>query len=359
MKIRNWLFVKAVIIIVATSQVLTAQTGKEASAIPSIVLPQDYQAERASSNDPTGGNRDHRTIAPGETLPLADLQGPGIIRHIWITIGSEDPEYLSNLILQIRWDGCDEPAVDAPIGPFFTLGHDEVADVVSAPIAVMTGKAFYINHPPGRGALNCYFAMPFHKRARIKVINRGNHRVTQFFYQIDWQRHDQLPAKTRYFHARYNSEETQTGTKPDGKNPKGEENYIILDTPGRGHYVGCSLHVEAHQSEAGKWYEGDDMIVVDNEPVQKGILGTGTEDYFGLSWGVRRIYQAPYFGSSFVEWNEGEPEGLHFGRFSVYRWHLPDPIPFDKSIKVSIEHGHNNDAANSYASVAYWYATKP
>jgi hypothetical protein len=191
------------------------------------------------------------------------------------------------------------------------------------------------------------------------VANRGPREAKQFYYHIDWQRWAELPSDVRYFHASYRCEQTRVATQPTGRNLTGESNYVILDTKGPGHYVGCTLHVEAHKSEAGKWYEGDDMIVVDGEPLKDGILGTGTEDYFGLAWGVRRVYQSPYFGSSYVAWNMGEPEMLQYGRFSTYRWHLPDPIPFTKSIRVSIEHGHNNDAANRYASVAYWYAAVP
>ena len=330
-----------------------------ASDLPSIVLPQPYRAARVSSNNPTGANQDSRTIAPGGSLELADLSGPGLITHFWFTIGSEDPAYLSNVILQIRWDDADAPAVDSPVGPFFALGHNEVADVVSAPICVMAGRANYIKYPPGLGALNCYFPMPFHKRARIRVLNRGAQEVRNFFYHVDWRKREKLPAETRYFHALYRAEQTSPATHPDGCNLTGEQNYVILDTKGPGHYVGCTLHVEAHAAEAGKWYEGDDMIQVDGQPIAEAILGTGTEDYFNMAWGVRRVYQAPYFGSSYVSWNPDEPEVLQYGRFSVYRWHLPDPVPFDRSIRVSIEHGHDNDAANRYASVAYWYAGVP
>lgn len=333
--------------------------ARQRSPLPAIVLPREHQAARASSHDLTGGNQDSRTIAPGQTLTLADLPGPGLITHCWITIGSDDPAYLSNLVLAIQWDNSAAPAVDSPIGPFFALGHNEVADVVSAPIAVMAGRASYIQYPPGMGAFNCYFPMPFHKRAVITVTNRGPHEVKHFYYHIDWERRDALPAHARYFHARYRSERTQVSSRPAGRNLTGESNYVILDARGPGHYVGCTLHVESHKAEPGKWYEGDDMIVADGQPLQEAILGTGTEDYFNMAWGVRRVYQAPYFGASYVAWNKGEPEMLEFGRFSVYRWHLPDPIPFQDSIRVSIEHGHDNDAANQYASVAYWYAVTP
>jgi hypothetical protein len=329
------------------------------SGLPPIIFPQGYEAARASSHDPGGGNVDSRTIAPGETLTLAALEGPGLISHVWLTIGSKDPAYLSNLILQIRWDGAAGAAVDAPVGPFFALGHNEVADVVSAPVSVMAGRASYITYPPGLGAFNGYFPMAFRRQARITVQNNGPVPVDHFYYHIDWRRVAGLPEDVRYFHARYHREQTRVETQPADRNLTGKEDYVILETGGAGHYVGCTLHVEAHAAEPGKWYEGDETITVDGQPCDKGIQGTGTEDYFNMAWGVRRIYQAPYYGSSYVAWNPGEPEMLQHGRFSVYRWHLPDPVPFQKSIRVSIEHGHNNDAANRYASVAYWYAEQP
>jgi hypothetical protein len=175
----------------------------------------------------------------------------------------------------------------------------------------MTGRADYIEDPPGRAAFNTYFPMPFRKSARIEVANRGPEEVPSFF------------------------------------------------TRGEGHYVGCTLHVEAHQQDPGEWYEGDETILVDGQALAGAIHGTGTEDYFNMAWGVRRWFQSPYFGTSFHAWNPGEPELGAFGRFSVYRFHLLDPVPFKKSIRVTIEHGHNNDAGNRYASVAYWYEASP
>ena len=326
------------------------------AGLPDLILPQEYAAHRATSARTDGANKDHIKIAPGQTATIADLQGPGIIKHCWFTIGAEGPTYLSDLILEMTWDEADLPAVESPVGPFFGLGHNECADVVSAPIAVMASKASYIKYPPGRAAYNCYFPMPFQKRAKMTVTNSGKDETVIFFYHVDYERHESLPSDVRYFHAKYRTEHTAPGQEPDGKNVTGRNNYVILDTKGKGHYVGCTLHVEAHKNEAGKWYEGDDRIVVDDQPLRESILGTGSEDYFNMAWGVRRWFQAPYFGTSYHRWNSDEPEMYHWGRFSVYRWHLLDPIPFTKSIRVTIEHGHNNDAANRYASVAYWYA---
>jgi hypothetical protein len=337
---------------------MSAATIVWAEPWPNIALKQDYRAARSSSHDPTGGNNDRRPLKAGDTLVLADLEGPGLIRHIWITIGTDVPDYLSTLVLRMTWEEADKPAVEAPLGPFFGLGHDHCADVVSELIVVMASRAGYIKDPPGRAAFNCYFPMPFRKRARITLTNTGQQDIGMVFFHIDYQRHDSLPAEMMYFHARYLMEKTEPAVSPERRNLEGRENYVILDTQGQGHFVGSTLHVEAHADEAGKWYEGDELIVIDGR-VEKAIRGTGSEDYYNMAWGARRWFQSPYFGTSYHAWNEGEPELAHFGRFSMYRWHVPDPIPFAESIKVSIEHGHDNDAANRYASVAYWYTGRP
>jgi len=290
---------------------------------------------------------------------LAELKGSGIITHCWFTLTADDPQYLSKVILKMYWDGAAQPAVDSPWGPFFALGHNECADVVSEPIVVMAGKAPYITYPPGRAAFNCYFPMPFRQRARITVTNTSPQPIRAFFYHIDYRAYDALPDDTCYFHARYRCEQTRVEKTDDSCNTTAADNYVILDTEGTGHYVGCTLHVEAHQAEPGKWYEGDDMIIVDGQPLDQAILGTGSEDYFGMAWGCRRWFQSPYCGTSYHRWHEDEPKMLQYGRFSLYRWHMRDPIPFTRSIRVTIEHGHDNDAANRYASVAYWYARRP
>ncbi|MBE7561095.1 DUF2961 domain-containing protein [bacterium] len=308
-----------------------------AAPLPEIVRTQDYSAHRASSVNCTGANYDCIQIPARSRVVFATLDGPGMIHHCWFTLSATDPHYLSNLILQIRWDGAEHPAVDSPWGPFFALGHDECADVVSAPIVVMAATAGYIHYPPGLATWNAYFPMPFRRRAELAVVNQTDEHIRAFFYHIDWRRYRKLPRDAHYFHVQYRSELTRPGQLPGDRNTTGENNYVILETQGSGHYVGCTLHVAAHRREAGKWYEGDEMITVDGQPLREAILGTGSEDYFNMAWGVRRWFQSPYFGTSYPAWNPGEPKCT--GSLSLYRWHLPDPIPFKKSIRVRHRHG--------------------
>lgn len=316
--------------------------------------------KRASTFDTTGGNQDKFVLAPGEVGRLK-IEDAGSVKHIWFTLNSQDPDYLRKTRLRMFWDGSSEAAVDTPFGDFFCLGHDEVNDVVSSMICVT--KAPHYEAPPGAAAFNCYFPMPFASGAVVEVENGGKNDLTLYAH-IDYEAYVS-PAWVNgmgRFHARYMSEKTVPVANPpfiekgDAKetiNPGGEENYVVLDVQGEGHYVGCCLSVNSRQEQPGKWYEGDDMIFVDGEPWPPAIHGTGTEDYFNNAWGFRREFNTPYYGCSFLR--KRDTDGYYNGIFSVYRFHVTDPVSFKKSIKVTLEHGHANDAGNQYSSVAYWY----
>ncbi len=294
-----------------------------------LALAQDFVSRRISSFDRTGGNRDYLVIEPGETAVLAEIKGPAAIHHIWVTIAAE-PFYGRKLILRMYWDGEKNPSVEAPIGDFFGVGHGLLRNFSSLPVNCSS---------EGR-AKNCYWYMPFQKAALITVTNEGAERVRAFYYYIDYRQLRSLPAETFYFHAQYRQE------MPCIPN----QNYLILEAKGRGHYVGCNLSVL--QRSMGWWGEGDDMIYVDGEPFPS-LHGTGSEDYFSDAWGMRED-ENPFYGCPLQE-----DDFLEGAKATVYRFHLPDPIPFKKSIKVTIEHGHGNDRSDFFSSVAYWYQQEP
>jgi len=290
---------------------------------------QNYRSRRISSFDPTGGNRDAISIAPGQTAVLADIKGPAAIHHIWFTISAE-AFYGRKLVLRMFWDGEDTPSVEAPVGDFFAVGHGLNRNLVSVPV---------VRSSEGR-ALNCYWYMPFRWSARITVTNEGSRPVGSFYYYIDYRQLEDLKPDVPYFHAQYRQE---FPCEP-GKN------YLILDAVGRGHYVGCNLSVL--QRSMGWWGEGDDMIYVDGEETPS-LHGTGSEDYFSDAWGMREGNNL-YYGCSLQE------EDFQVGaKATVYRFHLADPIPFASSVRVTIEHGHANDRSDFLSSVAYWYQTEP
>ena len=292
-------------------------------------LPQDYVSKRISSYDRTGGNKDSLTIEAGQSAILADIKGPGAIHHIWVTIAAE-PFYGRKLVLRMFWDGEQDPSVEVPIGDFFGVGHGLNRNFSSIPITCSS---------EGR-AKNCYWHMPFRQSARITVTNEGQQTVPAFYYYVDYRELKDLAADTPRFHAQYRQE---IPCEP-GKN------YLILEASGRGHYVGCNLSIL--QRAMGWWGEGDDMIYVDGETFPS-LHGTGSEDYFSDAWGMREA-EHPFYGCPLQE------EDYQAGsKATVYRFHVPDPIPFQKSIRVTIEHGHANDRSDDYSSTAYWYQAEP
>jgi hypothetical protein len=290
---------------------------------------QDYRSRRVSSYDRSGGNRDSIVIEPGKTAVLAEIDGPGAIHHIWTTIAAE-PFYGRKIVLRIYWDNERSPSVEAPIGDFFGVGHGLNRNFVSLPVACSS---------EGR-ARNCYWYMPFRRSCRVTATNEGARAVDAFYYYIDYREFGDLPEGTPYFHAQYRQD------FPPDKN----RDYLLLSAEGSGHYVGCNLSVL--QRAMGWWGEGDDVFNVDGE-IRPSLHGTGSEDYFSDAWGMREG-QSPFYGCPLQE------EDFQAGsKATVYRFHVPDPIPFKRSLQVTIEHGHANDRMDFLSSVAYWYQNEP
>jgi len=311
-----------------------------------------YVQRRASSYDRSGANADFRTVAPGETVTLLDEPGPGLISHVWVTIASDDPDHLKQLVLRMYWDGESSPSVESPIGDFFGLGLGEYFLYQSIPLSVGSDKA-----------LNCFFPMPFQKHARITVTNEGPRKVGAFYFNVDYRAYSKpLPADSLYFHAQYRQASPANGWtnqwRSNGdplvdtkKNLNGEGNYVWMEAAGRGHFAGVTMSVL--QNQDAWWGEGDDMFFIDGEETPS-INGTGSEDYFLGAWGFGEhpfsygLFGAPVKGS--------EKAG---SRTSVYRFHLDSPITFTKSLRATIEHGHANHRSDNFFSVAYWYQTEP
>ncbi len=307
-------------------------------ALRALSQPPKFETHRISSYDPSGGNDDRITIPPGQEVTIAKIKGPGAITHIWNTISAEK-YYPRMVILRIYWDGQETPSVEAPLGDFFGVGHGLERPFQSAPVAVSA---------EGR-ARNCYWYMPFRESARVTVLHEGFDPVRAFYYYIDYQTYDSLPDDTLYFHAQYRQAVPNNEVDLKGENLDGASNYVLLDTEGKGKYVGSVLSVQTNRD--GWFGEGDDMFFIDGE-AKPHIIGTGTEDYFNDAWGFRQ-FAYPFYGVTL--W-----EGFQSGhRGTAYRWHVHDPIAFQTSLKATIEHGHANDRQDDYTSVAFWYQTLP
>ncbi len=304
--------------------------------------------------DPRGdldeqSNYDNFTVPPGETHVLMDEKGPGVITHMWITFLGPEPQGWAKkgaanhqeMLLRIYWDGDERPAVEAPVGDFFANCFGMRSSVTSLPVIVEDADSY-----------NCYWHMPFRKSARVEIVNQSEKQISLLYYNIDWIKKDKLAKDTPYFYAQYRQEYPAQHGK----------DYVVLETTGKGHFVGTVLAV---RTRSPSWFgEGDEKIYIDGE-AKASIWGTGTEDYFLSAWGLQTT-STPYFGVPyFDQW------GIVGGHTSAYRWHINDPIVFNKGIKVTFEHfgwiapDENpnykatswNEREDDYASVAFWYQT--
>lgn len=315
--------------------------------LPKYTRAQTYKSLKQGSWDRTGGNRDSWTIAPGATLEVFKADGPGVISHIWFTIAARSGDHLKELVLRAYWDGNSKPSVETPIGDFFGCNMN----------TYQIYQSDYLACSPGR-SLNCYFAMPYKRAARMTVTNEGKQEVGAFYSNIDYMTVPRLPEDTLYFHAQYRQSAPCVPVKTEGAkiNLDGKLNHVYLETRGRGHLMGVTLGVL--QNANGWWGEGDEMIFVDDESKPL-ITGTGSEDYFLGSWDFGGRDGAQPFGHS----QYGAPLIVNAertgGRYCCYRWHGDNPVTFDRYLKHTMEHGHANDRGDNFFSVGYWYQTTP
>jgi hypothetical protein len=350
------------------------------NSLESLFILKNCISRRISSYDKSGGNHDWLDIEPNETKNLAEITGAGVIRHIWMTNwtagedGVEEAFNLRKLILRMYWDNEQEPSVEVPLGDFFGVGFGLRKNYSSA--------AFSMSPQDGR-ALSCFLPMPFKEKAVI-TLESNCEQHTNFYFYIDYEEYSQVPDDFEIgcFHAQWHRESNTSGWAPIEpglldrekagipeepkwyprawltRNTDGSDNYVILEAAGKGKFVGCNLNIDVFERQANEWYgEGDDMIFIDGEPWPPSLHGTGTEDYFNTAFCPTQEFCAPYHGITVYS---GEKAGFKYGgQNSMYRLHIRDPINFNSSIKVTIEHGHANKLSNDYSSTAYWYQAEP
>ena len=320
------------------------KNGKEITRL--IYDPQsDYMGDPTDENS----NMDNFNVEPGEKHVVLEANGPGVITHIWFTFLSPEPQMWAEkgaanhqeMLLRIYYDGNPRPAVEAPVGDFFANCFGKRSEVISLPVCVEGGDSY-----------NCFWRMPFRKSIRIEILNESEKQIRLLYYNIDWIKKDKISEDTPYFYAQYKQEYPVEQGK----------DYVVLETEGKGHYVGTVLAV---RTRSPAWFgEGDEKIYIDGEKTAS-IWGTGTEDYFLSAWGLKKC-RFPYFGVPyFDQW------GIIGSHTSAYRWHVSDPIVFNKSIKFTIEHfgwmsedenpkgvrNSWNERQDDYSSVAFWYQT--
>jgi hypothetical protein len=279
-------------------------------------------------------------IQPGQTFTMAEIDGSGAIQHIWMTPTGN----WRFSILRIYWDDETEPSVECPVGDFFGMGWGEYAPLNSLAICVNPGSAF-----------NCYWTMPFRKKCKITMENVNEKDPMTLYYQVDYTLTD-VPADAGYFHAQFRR-----------SNPDVTSDYTIIDNvKGKGQYVGVYLALGVRNN--GWWGEGEIKFFIDGDSKFPTICGTGTEDYFCGSYnfdrgGQYKEFCTPYSGLHQVI----RPDGVYKSqqRFGLYRWHIMDPIRFEKDLKVTIQDlgwrlgGRYLAQQSDISSVCFWYQSDP
>jgi hypothetical protein len=251
------------------------------------------------------------------------------VRRWWLTIAPWNNRKIQRqLIVRCYWDGESSPSVEVPVADFFGMGFGEWHHFQSPPLNMTSG------------GYNCYWPMPFGRSARITVENRSKVPIDAFYYNVDIETRPRLDGLL-YFHSQFRRTRTQAG-----------QPVTLLEARGKGHYVGTLLSMQNVKRRGLGFLEGDERVFIDGE-AQPSIIGTGTEDYFSAGWYYNTgVYSAPYHGVTIKDDLSR--------RINTCRWHIEDPIPFERSLRFDIEHGAtNNDPDCDYTSVAYWYQTHP
>ena len=281
-------------------------------------------------------------IKSGETFTIAEMEGPGAIQHIWMTPTGN----WRFSILRFYWDDEKEPSIEVPVGDFFGMAFNEYAQLNSLAVTVNPGSAF-----------NCYWKMPFRKKCRITMQNLNNREAMRLYYQIDYTL-TEVPNDEAYLHAQFKR-----------SNPTTQSLHTLLEgVKGKGQYVGTYLAWNVNNN--GWWGEGEIKFYLDGDGAFPTVNGTGTEDYFCGSYNFENNKTKQYqeFSTAYAGLHQVvKPDGLYKSQqgFGMYRWHIMDPIRFEKDLKVTIQDlgwrhdGHYLAQKSDISSVAFWYQAEP
>lgn len=292
----------------------------------------------ASYLGPTRKGAPWKAIESGETVVLAEVYGPGMIRHIWMTLQLR-PNLLRGAVLRAYWDGSDFPSVECPIGDFFGIAHGRTNHFCNALQAMQEGSG-----------LNSYFQMPFATSARLTLTNESDERIDSLYYSVDYTVGDTVDTDSLYFHAAF-MRENPTEMKRDFP--------ILPLRHGRGRFLGCVIGVRTRSPQW--WGEGELKVYLDGDTDLPTICGTGTEDYLGSAWGVGEHF-ALYAGCPYIAF---DANARWQTLISFYRFHIADPIFFGKDIRVEMqqigggwipEGGVNiYERSDDWSAASFWY----
>jgi len=270
-----------------------------------------------------------KTIQPRETVQMCDIQGPGTIRHIWVTC-NHDPVALRSFVIRAYYDGQAYPSIECPVGDFFGMAHGKVMPYFSAVHSV----------GPNAG-MNIWLPMPFVKSVRMTFTNEGE-KPTPFFYQIGYTVGDKHPTEVGRLHVLFRRENPTT-MKQDFE--------LLPERNQQGRFIGSIIGIRNLHPDQW-WGEGEVKVYMDGDKEFATIAGTGSEDYVGLSWGIQ---QTPFF------YNGCSLNQKNF--VSMYRWHLPDPIAWKKQARITIQQiAWKNGLAETqddWSCATFWYEPVP
>jgi len=312
-----------------------------------FLLPQSVESRSISFENPTGakgaggtaasdlgGGRNgspNRNVEAGETVQLCDIEGRGVIRHIWITTRGI-PTNLRSMVIRAYWDGQEHPSIECPLGDFMGFAHGNVKPYCSA-----------VHSVGEKAGMNIWLPMPFAKRARFTITNEGKGGQS-VYYQIDYTINDELPAEFGRLHVLFRRE-NPTELKKDFE--------ILPKRTQKGRFLGCVLGIRSLELKPW-WGEGEIKFYMDGDDEFPTICGTGSEDYVGLSWGVQ---QTPFL------YNGCSLNDEKNGYISMYRWHLPDPIYWKKECRITIQQiGWKRglyERQDDWSGAAFWYEPVP
>ena len=285
--------------------------------------------QAASRLGPCRKGAPNRPFEPGETVDLANIEGPGTIRHIWMTISNRKPETFRSFVIRAYWDGQEHPSIECPLGDFFGFAHGKVESYQSAV------------HSLGRNAgMNVWLPMPFLKQAHVTLTNETERAVT-IYYQIDYTIGDEHPPGVGRLHVLFDRQNPTT-LKQDFE--------LLPQRTGKGRYLGSVVGVRALSKNW--WGEGEIKVFMDGDEAFPTICGTGTEDWVGLSYGLQ---QTPflYHGANLSQ------KQYH----SFYRWHLPDPIYWHDTCRITIQQIAWKDGLvetqDDWSAATFWYEPVP
>jgi len=309
---------------------MTARRSSLTEVLDPAFIDPSIDARAATFENPTGargaggsaaGGRKgspRRRIRPSERVVLADIDGPGVVRHIWMTFPPAPPPTMRGMYLEVFYDGASEPSASVPCLDFFGLPHGRPVAYHSALIAVNEGRGF-----------NAYLPMPFRRGLRIEVVN-GSATAQDLYYQVDYTVEAEVAPEHGYLHVDFRRENPTTMRR----------DFVITDGfRGPGRFLGCAMGVRI--IDAGDWYgEGEMKLYRDGDGELPTICGTGLEDYVGSAWGLGP-HAAPHGGAPLVVQPPGADPARSMGVtpdfVGFYRWHLHDPLMFEQSLRVTIQ----------------------